>query len=155
MFNKSGERVKSIAKLSFSIIVVIVIISLIWTLIISTKIYYGGEWLFLYSVLVAAIIVFAAWVNSLFLVAFGDLVSYSEKIVALLENKHGNIIEHNDIVEYTVILSDDSECKVQISKSCGWEEIENICKNQNKQDKEIKYIIDARGCKIFKGGYLG
>ena len=173
MFENSGERIKSVAKVVFVVNVIIIWVMLIGVLIVAFNMHDGdGELVVIFSFLVAVIALIVAWVTSLFMVAFGDLVKSNKEtmrsiklIVELLAKKQSKYIvnnenkndnnkdnkddmndrENKDIVEYTVVFSNGSECKVQTSKKSGWNDIRNACLTQNGIDKEIKYIIDEKG----------
>ena len=85
MFDRSGEKVKTVAKTIYYIMVVIAVIILFLGLFMAANSPYGGGVIAFYTILSAGVIILSAWISSLFFTAFGDLVNSNEKIVDLLE----------------------------------------------------------------------
>lgn len=86
MFERSGEKIKNVGKVIFYIMFAIAIIVLFLGLFgaaINPR-YVGGAAI-ISSIISAAVILLSAWLWSLFLTAFGDLVESNQKIVELLQ----------------------------------------------------------------------
>lgn len=93
MFERSGEKIKKVAKIAFYINVVIASIILVISFVRGLDAYYGGEVMVLCGLVVFVIIIITAWVSSLFLHAFGGLVESNQQILELLQ---GNKIDNKD-----------------------------------------------------------
>lgn len=85
MFERSGEKIKTVGKVIFYIMVAIAVLVLFVGLFGAASTRYGGGVAMVSAIISAAAILLSAWISSLFLIAFGDLVDSNEKIVELLQ----------------------------------------------------------------------
>lgn len=79
MFERSGEKIKKVSTTVFYINLAIAMI------VVIIAIFSGGMSTAMPLLIVAAIIVMLAWISSLFLYAFGDLVESNQRILELLQ----------------------------------------------------------------------
>ena len=153
MFKRSGEKVKSVAKTIFYINIFIATIICLGGIIISSNMGYGGGTILLFSIVVSAIIVLIAWVSSLFMSAFGDLVNSNERIVELLESgviNNQNAIndnltyeKQNETLLYTVVYDDGGnmqKIEIEVPKNFEYDDIEK----KAKKDFNIKNVLSIQ-----------
>ena len=153
MFKRSGEKVKSVAKTIFYINIFIAIIICLGGIIISSNMGYGGGTILLFCVVVSAIIVLIAWVSSLFMSAFGDLVNSNERIVELLElgmtsnhSERKNNLTYEKLNEtscYIVVYDDGGSIQnieIEVPKNFEYEDIEK----KVKKDYNINNVLSIQ-----------
>ena len=85
MFERSGEKIRTVGKVIFYMMVAIAVLVLFVGLFGAASTRYGGGVAMASAIISAAAILLSAWISSLFLIAFGDLVDSNEKIVELLQ----------------------------------------------------------------------
>lgn len=99
MFERSGEKVKAVARTSFYIIIFIVVILVLGSFITASNLYFGGEIVVTYSLVVAGILLFIGWIQSLFLTAFGDLVDSNVQTMELLQKEEEQKYSFSEVVK--------------------------------------------------------
>ena len=166
MFERSGEKVKKVGTAIFYIMVVIAIIVFVVGIIGAMFTRYGGFTIFISSLLSAGLIILGAWIYSLFLVAFGDLVNSNEKIVELLEgivknnlsesSQNSSSFSNNnlELKKYVVVIDSGEQFTINVKKESTWDDIVDVY-NKIYGKGTVNYVIDENGTQVYKGGYLG
>lgn len=91
MFERSGEKVKGISKVMFYMIAGIVVFVVLVSLAIAAGNSFFWGVFFMPTVFGGIILCILAWVSSVFLYAFGDLVDSNQRILEILMK--GNVKE--------------------------------------------------------------
>lgn len=98
MFEKSGEKIKSLAKVIFYINMIIAGIILVSGIVQGAQNRYVGEMVVITAIIVAIIIILATWVTSMYMTAFGDLVESNRQILDLLEQQNKTAIMQRKVI---------------------------------------------------------
>ncbi len=151
MFKSSGKKIKSVASIVFVFWVIVAVIILIGALIVANENRYGGGVFLFYGVIISAVICLYAWLNSLFMSAFGDLVNSNERIEELLElnltedNKNVNQMKQESTQMNTYIITYEeggnmSKMEMDFPINYEYEDIEK----KVKKDKHIFNILSIQ-----------
>ena len=111
MFEKSGGKIRKLGEIIFTIPAAIGGFVILSGFIIGISMPYGGGVVVFVFLVIGAIIILLAWINSLFLIAFGDLVNSNERIVELLEYKILDVGDKKELINKAKMLHDVNENK--------------------------------------------
>ena len=178
MFNSSGEKVQSIAKIVFGVFVAVAIIQICAVMVYlgstSKSKYEAGAngGLLFGGLLVAALIIFAGWILALFLHAFGDLVESNMRMADTIENlsielsacnmgnnnetscniaNNDNNINYVDRVKqgiYTILFENGKKLKIEINGNDATWEEIVAAYKKGGYYSNIKFLVDEKGNKI-------